>query len=180
MPYQSEHQAKFKVLQIHLDNIEQLRRSANGGNCVLFSYEPNDEKLYIEEAKNIYKDSAYFIDLSNLLQGFIDKDGWDKFSNYYNDYQDTPHEVFKSDFGGDYFEMIIHEIKVADKNNKIPMIIRTGALYGTGIDNQNIMENKCVMELKKPLVIFYPSIKKDNNVLFLGVKEASQYRCQVI
>lgn len=180
MPYLSDHQKKFKALEIHLQNIEQLKRGANGGNCVLFTFEPEDEKLYIAEAKNQYENTAKFISLSDILQKFIDKDGWDDFYNYYNDYKDTPDKVFKYGSEDDYFSMIIKEIKSADEEGKIPIIIRTGALYGTGIDNQNIMENSDVMSLKHPLVIFYPSTLKDSKVLFLGVKEASKYRCQVV
>lgn len=180
MPYQSEHQTKFKALQMHLNNIEQLRRNANGGNCVLFSFEPSEEALYINEARNLYKDTAEFIDASLLLQNYIDNETWQGFSDYYNDYKDTPNIVFKNDTDKDFFTMIIDEIKKANQNGKIPIIIRTGALYGTGIENQNIMENKYVMEMGNPLVIFYPAIKKDNNILFLGVKKASQYRCQLI
>lgn len=181
MSYQSEHQKKFKALELYLSNIEELRRNANGGNCVLFSYDPSEETLYIEEAKRIYNTTAKFIDLSNIMQKFIDIDGWEDFASYYNDFKDTPYKVFKDESSQyDYFSMIIDEIKAVSSENKIPIIIRTGALYGTGIDNQNIMENKSVMALKKPLVIFYPSIQKNNKVLFLGIKEASKYRCQVI
>jgi len=53
-------------------------------------------------------------------------------------------------------------------------------LYGTGIENVNIMEHKDVMQLKHPLVIFYPSKISEDNILFLNFRPASKYRCTLV
>jgi hypothetical protein len=76
--------------------------------------------------------------------------------------------------------MIISQIEEACLDDKIPFLIRTGCLFGTGIDNVNIMEHKMVMALKHPLVIFYPSKIEDDNIFFLNFKPASKYRCTLV
>jgi hypothetical protein len=181
MPYITDHQQKFTDLKFHIENQDQIRRQANGGNSILFSYSPNEEHLYIEKAKDLYADKAEFIDVSKLLVDFIDEDGWDSFKDYYNDFKNTSYLVFRSDDPStDLFDMIIREIKKACQNDKIPFLVRTGCLFGTGIDNVNIMENKAVMALPHPLVIFYPSKIEDDNIYFLNFKPASKYRCMLV
>ena len=181
MPYITEHKQKFEDLRFHIENQDQLRRQANGGNSILFSYQPIEEHLYIDKAKELYAEKAAFIDISKLLVKFIDEDGWESFKDYYNDFKNTPHLVFHSDDPStDLFDLIINEIEEACKNDKIPFLIRTGCLYGTGIDNVNIMEHRSVMNLPHPLVIFYPSHIEDDNLYFLNFKPASKYRCTLV
>lgn len=181
MSYITDHKQKFADLKFHIENLEQLHRQANGGNSILFSYAPSEEHLYIEKAKELYPDGASFIDISKLLVTFIDNEGWDSFQSYYNDFKNTPHLIFRSDDPSvDLFDLIMDEIKNASQKDQIPFLIRTGCLYGTGIDNVNIMENKLVMSLPHPLVIFYPSIIEDDNIYFLNFKPASKYRCTLV
>ena len=181
MYYMTDHQQKFTDLRLHLENQDQLRRQANGGNSILFSYPPVEEQQYIEKAKELYAGKAVFIDISKLLVQFIDAEGWESFKEYYNDFAHTPHLVFHSDDPAeDLFDLIVNEISNACDNSKIPFLIRTGCLYGTGIDNVNIMENKTVMSLPHPLVIFYPSNLEEDNLLFLNFKPASKYRCILV
>jgi len=181
MPYITDHKQKFADLNSHIKNQDQLRRRANGGNSILFSYMPSEEHLYIETARELYSEDAAFIDISKLLVAFIDNDGWNSFQDYYNDFKNTPHLIFRSDDPSiDLFDLIIGAIKKASQNGKIPFLIRTGCLFGTGIDNVNIMENKAVMSLPHPLVIFYPSKIEDDNIYFLNFKPASKYRCTLV
>ena len=181
MPYITDHKRKFEDLQIHIENQDQLRRQANGGNSILFSYPPEEEQLYIERAKELYKEKAAFIDVSELFVKFIDQDGWDSFKDYYHEFENTPHLIFRSDDPStDLFDQIISEIEVACNNNKFPFLVRTGCLYGTGIENVNIMEHRSVMKLPHPLVIFYPSRLEDDNLFFLNFKPASKYRCTLV
>lgn len=181
MPYITDHKRKFTDLRFNIENQDQLRRQANGGNSILFSYPPHEEQLYIDEATELYPDKAVFIDISKLFVKFIDADSWESFKNYYNDFKNTPHKVFQSDDpSGDLFVMIINAITEASKNDKIPFLIRTGCLYGTGIDNVNIMEHPAVMKLRHPLVIFYPSSIDGEMLFFLNFKPASKYRCILV
>jgi len=181
MSFSTEHRQKFEDLEFHLNNRDALRRQANGGNSVLFSYSPDEENEYIAKAKELYEDKATFIDISKLLVEFIDGDSWEDFKDYYKEFQNTPHVVFKSDDPEpDLFKLIIAAIKQASEDEKIPMLIRTGVLYGTGIENVNIMEHSTVMELSHTLVFFYPSKIENDNLLFLNFKPASKYRCTLI
>ena len=45
MSYITDYRQKFTDLKMHLQNQDQLRRQANGGNSILFSYPPNEEHL---------------------------------------------------------------------------------------------------------------------------------------
>ncbi len=184
MAYLDEQKAKFDNLKVSLEfqNLDQLRRKANGGNSILFTYKPNEEVLYINRAKELFPDEKYkFIDIAQLLVKFIDMDGWDDFQQYYKDFSVTPHIIFNSK-GEDYdlMRLIISEIEDADKNNLTPILIRTGALIGTGIENANIMEHNTIMTLKHPLIFFYPSNLEGDNLYFLNFRLASKYRCKVI
>ena len=181
MPYMTNNKQKFSDLEFQIENQDQLRRQANGGNSILFSYPPNDEDFYITKARELYSDKAEFIDVSKLLVDFIDKDGWESFSEYYNDFKNTPHLVFMSDDPSeDLFDLLITAIRDASENDKTPFLIRSGCLYGTGIENVNIMEHKDVMNLSHPLVIFYPSMISEDNIYFLNFKPASKYRCTLV
>jgi len=178
----TDHHQKFADLRFNLDNQEQLKKQANGGNSILFSYPPHEEILYIQKAKeSFYNSGVKFIDIGRLLVEFIDQDTWEEFKIYYNSYKSRPNKVFHSDSQDiDLFDLIIEQIYEACNQNKIPFLIRTGCLLGTGIDNVNIMEHSTVMKLPHPLVVFYPAIIKNDNLYFLGFKPASKYRCILI
>lgn len=182
MSYTTDHQAKLANLKFHLSNQDQLRRQANGGNSILFTYPPKDEHLYLKKVQELYADTATFIDVSKLLVEFIDGDDWDSFTQYYQDFAATPHKIFKSDddSSDDLFSLIIDAICRACENGRIPILIRTGCLYGTGIENVNIMEHPSVMTLIHPLVICYPSSNSDGHIHFLNFKPASTYRCTLV
>ena len=181
MSYITDHQQKFDDLRFQIENQDQLRKQANGGNSILFCYTPNEENQYLSKAKEVYCDQAQFIDVSKLLVELIDSDGWDAFKDYYHDFKDTPRIVFKSeDDEQDLFDLILRDIKAASDSDKLPILIRTGCLYGTGIENVNIMEHKMIMNLSHPLVIFYPAKTDDENLYFLNFKNASKYRCTLV
>jgi len=178
MSFIAEHKRKFTDLTCQINNQDQLRRQANGGNSILFVYPPDEEGLYLAQAIEALGDRADFIDVSRLLVSFIDEMGWEVFERYYREFGTTPHKVFRA--GGDdpdLFNTIIGAIVASAEAGKVPVLIRTGCLIGTGIENANIMECKEVMSLKVPLVIFYPSVIVDGNLLFLNFKPASKYRC---
>ena len=180
MPYTANHKQKFADLNYNIENQDQLRKQANGGNSILFSYSPSEENLYIAKAQELYNDKAEFIDISKLLVTFIEEDGWESFAEYYKE-MNPKHIVFKSeDPATDFFDLIISAIKDAGDNDKIPFLIRSGCLFGTGIENVNIMEHRDVMNLRHPLVIFYPSKISEDNIYFLNFKPASKYRCTLV
>lgn len=181
MPFQAEHKQKFDDLKIaiHIDYRTQLRKDANGGNTVLFIFPPDEEDKYIKKAKELYPD-AYFIDISRLFVQYIDSVSLDDFVEFYRSYETTPDQVFKNDNDINLFKLIIDEIKIASKNNKLPFIVRTGIFHGTGIVNQHIMDDSSVLSLEQPVVFFYPAKLEENELLFLNFKPASRYRCKLV
>lgn len=184
MSFKTDYQEKFQNLETALadENIDLIRRESNGGNSVLFVYPPKDEARYIQKAKEKYNE-AVFIDVRQCLVEFIDEIGWDDFEAYYNSYQTEPEYIFRDSEHEEKLEsVIINKIKESIKADKIPFLIHTGALYGTGIHNIHIMENADVMEFGIPLVVFYPAeeLKRDDKLMFLGIEPASKYRCKLV
>ncbi|WP_138994212.1 hypothetical protein [Larkinella sp. C7] len=183
MSFQTDYVEKFQNLALALspDNIDQIRLTANGGNTVLFVYPPTDEEAYIQEAHKRYP-NAQFIDVRQLLIDFIRQIGWADFRDYYTAYRSQPEVVFMDDGEEEkLFIRIITSIRNAIKAGQLPILVHTGALYGTGIDNVNIMQHPDVMRFDQPLIVFYPAIFKSETELdFLGVKPASKYRCKLV
>ena len=184
MPYSTEHKRKFNdlVAQLSTERRHQIKSKANGGNTILFVFAPADEEKYLDEAL-IQLENVSFIDLNKLLISFIDQIGIEEFKAFYAAYEANRSEVFKKntfDERVDLLDMIIAEIEKAYHVGLVPVLIHTGALYGTGIENVNIMEHPVVMAHKIPLVVFYPATHKNGTLYFLDIKPASKYRCNLI
>lgn len=184
MPYSTEHRRKFNdlIAQLSAENRHKIKSKANGGNTILFVYPPEDEEKYLDEALILLEDAS-FIDLNQLLIAYVDQIGLDDFKEFYEAYESNRSEVFKKnnfDEREDLLDMIIAEIEKAYLSNQIPVLIHTGALYGTGIENDNIMADPIIIRHKIPLVVFYPATHKNGNLYFLNVKPASKYRCNLI
>lgn len=183
MSFQAEHIEKFQNLRVTLapENRDQIRLAANGGNTILFVYPPCDELEYIRKAQEMFSNTA-FINMRLCLVEFIDQIGWKDFKTFYQDYPGQPEAVFTDSEGDPKLEgLIIKKITASLNQGKIPFLIHTGALYGTGIENIHIMQHPRVMRFDTPLVIFYPAIEKSETELdFLGVKPASKYRCKMV
>jgi hypothetical protein len=185
MAYLDEHKAKFDNLfvALHLENRSQLKLVANGGNTILFTYPPNEENSYLHKAVELFDDLLYtIIDVSKLFIEYIDGDSIDSFLELYRDLEPTSYKAFfdKNDPHVDLFDKVTQSIMEASKNGKIPILIRTGIFYGTGIENINVTDHKDIMTLEHPLVIFYPGEMDGDNHHFLNAKQASKYRCTII
>lgn len=181
MSFHAAHRKKFDDLKtaLHAGNRNQLRRDANGGNTILFVFNPIEEDRYLEKAKELYPEAG-FIDISRLFVRYIDQIGWDDFREFYCNYETCTEQVFNNDGDDNLFRMIISAVEAAAGRGKIPFIVRTGALYGTGILNQHIMDDKTVLNLKQPVVFFYPAKIEKDDLLFLNFKPASRYRCKIV
>ena len=79
MSFTTDYQQKFTDLDFHIKNQSQLRRQANGGNSVLFSYPSDEENLYIKEVRERFGESAAFINVAEQFVKFIDDEGWEDF-----------------------------------------------------------------------------------------------------
>ncbi len=193
MPFLTEQKQKFDDLRValHEDHRTQLKRTANGGNTVLFVYPPAEEEEYIAKARELYPD-GHFIDVAELFVKSIDLlgdeyNGFSKehqplegFKAFYNDYISTSFKAFTNDYPNCLFSLIVTEICQASREGKTAFLVHTGALEGTGIENVNIMEHNSVMMQGIPLVIFYPAEYRNNELLFLNHKPASNYRCHLV
>jgi len=183
MPSQKDINQKFNELKFILKEKDKqsIKMDAHGGYSILFICPPIEEKKYLERIKSEYPE-AHFIDVAKEFVSYIDSVGYDDFIAIYQEYSSEPEKLFKSELSeDDLFKRLLKEISKAGEANKIPILIRTGVLYGTGIENISIMDSKVVQELPIPLVIMYPAtISEDNKLKFLNFKVASDYRATVI
>ena len=174
---------KFNELDFMLKNRDKqsIKMDAHGGYSILFVYPPSEEKKYLERIEKSYPD-AHFIDVAKEFVSYIDSIGSDKFMEIYQEYSSEPEKFFKSEFNeNDLCKRLLKKIEKAGASNKIPILVRTGALYGTGIENVSIMDSKVVQNLPIPLVIMYPAtLSEDDKLKFLNFKLASDYRATVI
>lgn len=168
---------------VESDRRSEIKHHAKGGNTIMMICEPIKELEYIEHLKNLMPAELYaFIDLNQSLIDFV--------TNYktelvelYSLLQSTTHEIFKAPAGeesNDLFKEVISKIQNALQQDKVPVLINTSALYGTGIHNIHIMENEIVMNAAMPLIILYPATIEPDRILFLGKHPASKYRCMII
>ena len=181
----SKIEAKIKDLEqaVQAYSENNIKLSANGGNSMLFMCPPLEESQYIKVMKNNLNPNKYaFLDMNQLLIEFIEKNQ-EEIKTKFDILRNSSNQIFKlpqGEEGNDLFKMIISAIQDIYDTEKIPILIRVGARNGTDIENIHIMENKVVMNGKKPLVILYPADKKNDEIMFLGIRPASKYRCMVI
>lgn len=168
---------------VESDRRSEIRLNANGGNSILLVCEPMQEKEFIEHLIKMLPDDAYsLIDVNTCLIDFVSNHK-SQLAQLYELLQSTTHEIFKAPEGEqaeDLFKTIIGKIGEALNKDKVPVLINTGALYGTGIHNIHIMESETVMKASFPLIILYPATIEPDKILFLGKHPASKYRCMIV
>lgn len=168
---------------IESDRRSEIRLNANGGNSILLLCEPMKEASYIQYFIETLPNSEYeIIDIQQCLISFVGKHKAD-FDALYDALQSSTHQIFKVSEGEqseDLFKIIISAITAAISEHKVPVLINTGALYGTGIHNIHIIEDEAVMRAKLPLLILYPATIEADRIMFLGVQPATKYRCMIL
>ncbi len=168
---------------VQSDRRSEIRLNANGGNSILVVCDPMQEIEYINQLEVLLSDQNYsIIDLNKCLIEFVSNHKSDLIE-LFSLLQSATHEIFKAPAGEesqDLFKEIIAHIEKAFKDGKIPVLINTGSLYGTGIDNIHIMENENVMKAALPIIILYPATREADRLMFLGKRPASKYRCMII
>jgi hypothetical protein len=168
---------------VESDRRSEIRLNANGGNSILIVCEPMKEKEYIEYLKELLPaDSFSLIDLNECLIDFVSNHKTE-LVELFDLLQSATHEIFRAPAGeesNDLFKEIISQIKEAFSKDIVPVLINTGALYGTGIHNIHIMKNEVVMKATLPLIILYPATVEPDQILFLGKHPASKYHCMII
>ena len=161
----------------------EIRLNANGGNSILMVCEPNRELEYIKSIINLMTEENYeIIDLNDVINDYVESNKED-LEDSFELLKGSLHQIFKSpngEDGHDLFSLIIKKISSSISGNKIPVLIHSGTLFGTGIDNIHIMENTMIMKAPLPLIILYPATKEKDTILFLGKRPASKYRCMIV
>lgn len=168
---------------VESDRRSEITHHAKGGNTILLVSEPMSEFEYIQQMKELLPSEAYtLIDLNECLVDFVNSNKAE-LEGLYELLQSATHQIFKAPVGeesNDLFKEIIKKIQDTLLQDKVPVLINTGALYGTGIHNIHIMENEIVMKAALPLIILYPATIEPDRIMFLGKYPASKYRCMII
>ena len=177
-------ESKFNDLKLAINEERGKWPTAQGVNALIIVYSPEEEKKYFKRIEEEFSDE-YIIDLSQLFIKYIDMFGLETFKTVYKNYRSTSAFINENEEDKDFLDLILEEIEKAVDSNKMPVIIRSGILYGTGIRNKDILESDIVNKTKKPLLIFYPGeVQKDINdnekVFFVNAVKANDYRGQLI
>ncbi|NUQ82569.1 MAG: hypothetical protein HUU10_13225 [Bacteroidetes bacterium] len=168
---------------VESDRRSEVRLNANGGNSILLICEPMKEKEFIDHLGKLLPTEDYsLIDLNDCLIHFVSNQK-DELKQLYELLQSATHQIFRApdrEESNDLYRIIMETIRETFRNDKVPVLINTGALFGTGIHNIHIMEHDVVMKAGLPLVILYPATIEPDRILFLGKHPASKYRCMII
>lgn len=178
--YDIQHNKKFDDLALALQqDLSTLTIEANGGRTLLFTYPPQDEDKYIEEAYNRLDDTFEYIDLRKLFVEFVDTMGWDEFAD---GFKEDGNDMFKSgDYDDTFLKLIIKRIKQVIDSGHNPVLIHTGCINGMGFTNIDYMEDDVVKYSPRPMVVFYPGgIDNNGDLMFLNSQKSSKYRCKII
>ncbi len=168
---------------VESDKRSEIRLNANGGNSILLVCPTDQEIIYATHIKNMLDKQIYdVIDLNDILITYVQKNT-EEIGELFELLKGSIHQIFKSpgnEIESDLFSQIITRIKDSFYENKIPVLLHSGALYGSGIDNIHLMEHEMVMKSKLPLVILYPATQDGDKLMFLNSRPASKYRCMII
>lgn len=161
----------------------EIRLNANGGNSILIVCEPGEESDYVKAIYNhLPGENFEVIDLNTLLVEFV-ANNKEELESSFELLKGSIHQIFKTpdgEEGNDLFGLIIRTIQKCLDAKKIPVLIHSGALYGSGIDNIHLMEHDIIMKASVPLLILYPATRDGDKLLFLSKRPASRYRCMIV
>ena len=168
---------------VESDKRSEIRLNANGGNSILLVCPPILEIQFITKLHELLPEDIYeIIDINEILISFVEAHQTD-LDEMFNLLQGSVHQIFKAPEGEtspDLFNHLLKAIKLSYAQKKIPVLIHSGALYGSGIDNIHLMENELVMKSKLPLIILYPATQEKDKLMFLNSRPASKYRCMIV
>jgi len=168
---------------VQSDQNSNIRLNANGGNSILLVCEPNQEVAYIQAISKLMTEDKYeIIDIDGLLCRFVEGNQAD-LEDSFELLKGSLYQIFKTPDGeeaNDFLGLILQAIDHSLNENRIPVLIRAGALYGSGIGSIQIVENELVMKASLPLVILYPATWEQDKLMFLGKRPSSRYRCMIV
>lgn len=168
---------------VESDKRSEIRLNANGGNSILLICPPELEYLFIDKLLELLPHDTYrIIDINELLISFVENHK-DDLDEMFDLLKGSVNQIFKASEGEttpDLFKSLMQSVEQAFEDNKVPVLINSGALYGSGIDNIHLMESEHVMKSKLPLIVLYPATQEDGQLMFLKSRPASKYRCMII
>ncbi len=168
---------------VESDKRSEIRLNANGGNSILLVCPPELEFQFIEKLTELMPQDNYrIIDINEMLISFVE-DHKNDLDEMFDLLRGSVHQIFKAPEGEtspDLFRNLLFVIEQTFIEQKIPVLIHSGALYGSGIDNIHLMENELVMKSKMPLIILYPASQDGEKLMFLNSRPASKYRCMIV
>lgn len=168
---------------VESDKRSEIRLNANGGNSILLVCPPEQEFAFIEKLTELMPQETYrIIDINEMLISFVETYKSD-LTEMFDLLRGSVHQIFKApegETGPDLFRHLLTAIEQAFNEQKTPILIHSGALYGSGIDNIHLMENELVMKSKLPLIILYPATQEGDQLMFLNSRPASKYRCMIV
>lgn len=176
--------AQLKRL-VEANRHSEIRLNANGGNSILVTCLPAEENNYIRVFQSALDKTRFqIIDLNELLVSFVENNK-EELEKLFELLSGSIYQIFKSadsDEDNDLFSSIMLKIKQSIDDDKIPVLIRTGTLYGSGIESIHIMEHQIVMRSPIPLIILYPAVSEQDKIMFLSTltRPASKYRCMIL
>lgn len=160
-----------------------IRLNANGGNSILVVCEPLKELDYIKAIKKLMNNDKYeIIDLDKLLCEFVTENK-SILEDSFELLKGSIDQIFKTpngEEGTDLLGLILRAIAISFNAKRIPVLINSGSLYGSGIDNIHIMENELIMKASYSLIILYPATRGKDKLMFLGKRPSSKYRCMIV
>ncbi|MBF0120842.1 MAG: hypothetical protein HQK79_18600 [Desulfobacterales bacterium] len=160
-----------------------IRLNAHGGNSILMVCDPIHELQYINEIYSLMDNDKYeIIDLNDVFCKFVSENKSDIIDSF-ELLKGSLNQIFKKPDGEespDFFGLILKEIEKSLSADKVPVLINSGVLYGSGIDNIHIMESEIVMKSALPIIILYPAAKIKDKLMFLNKRSASKYRCMIV
>jgi len=160
----------------------EIRLNANGGNSILLVCPPSQEMDFIESLRNNFEPEKFeLINLDEILLEFVESKK-DELPQLFDLLRGSIEQIFKAPAGedsDDLFKLILSKIEASFLRKRVPVLIRAGVLYGTGIDNIHIMEHPLVMDSHLPLLVLYPASIEGEKLMFLSKRPASRYRCLI-
>jgi hypothetical protein len=168
---------------VESDKRSEIRLNANGGNSILLVCPPELEFQFIEKLNELLPQKTYrIIDINEMLISFVESNQ-SNLAEMFDLLKGSVHQIFKAPEGEtspDLFRHLLLAIEQSFNEQKIPVLIHNGALFGSGIDNIHLMENELVMKSKLPLIILYPATQDGDQLMFLNSRPASKYRCMIV
>ena len=156
--FKMEHNRLFDNLENAVKNdLASIAVEANGGRSILFVYPFEDDDKYIDEAKRRLDVNRFtFVDVRTTLNDYINHIGKETFDEMLENFGK---EVYRSENSpkGTFFAFLMERISAVIADDKMPMLVHTGALYDLEVQNIHIMEDERVMYGKRPLIVFYPA-----------------------